>query len=99
MRDWWQNRELDRQLAVELGSAYEKFRLASLRLHEITEVRPMSATPDLSARVQEASAARALAYAEYVGLLERWRHFVIHGRLPEESAADSDPKPKQLGAS
>jgi hypothetical protein len=98
MRDWWQKRELDRELAVELGSAYEKFRLVSFRVNELAGILPMRAPPDSSARLQEATAARALAYAEYVSLLERWKHFVIHGTLPEESEPPCDSRSRERGA-
>lgn len=96
MRDWWEKRELDRRLAGELASAYENYRLASFKMNEIAAAAPPPAPgPEPGSAVQQAGIARTMAYDQYIAVLERWKHFVIHGALPQEHEASAGARSKQ----
>jgi len=85
MVDWWQKRETERALANELNVARERFRLANLRLRELTGAMPSGIpAPDSNLPIQQVRSARVQAYDEWLAALDRWTSFVKRGTIPED---------------
>lgn len=88
MPDWWEKREIERQLAQELNGAHEKYRLANSALREVIRSCPSGIpAPDSNLRIEQARRACVHAYHQWKAALERWANFVKYGTVPEDSTS------------
>ena len=89
MMDWWQKREIDRQLATELHVAQETFRLANLKLRDLTAAVPTGIPADDSGMaLHQAHGACVEAFGAWQHALDRWTKFVKSGTIPEDIKLD-----------
>ncbi|HMD50791.1 MAG TPA: hypothetical protein VKG79_16885 [Bryobacteraceae bacterium] len=90
MTDWWQKREIDRQLAQELHLTQEAFRQANLKLRDLSAgVDAGMSSADSNLALQQAHRACADAFAVWRNALDRWTTFVKDGTIPEDLKTDA----------
>lgn len=84
--DSWQQREMQRDLAEALNRTHERFRVASMKLRDATRMASRELDymgSDSKLLALEAHQECSAAYAAYLDALERWKHFVMYGKLPK----------------
>lgn len=92
MQDWWERRELQRQLAQELNYANARFRVANMKLRDGTAMvsRQLAfAASDSRLLLEQAHRECNAARAAFFAALERWKYFAIHGELSERKSAST----------
>jgi hypothetical protein len=78
-------REIEKLLVADLSAAQEDFRLANIRLAEITAQVPTGIpAPDSNLRITQAGQDCRYCYEVLLVALERWKQFVAGGLVPED---------------
>lgn len=92
--DWWQKREIERELAQQLNAAQEAFRLANLRLRAaIGSAKDLPAS-DSQLNIEQLHRNCAQAYADWMAALDRFTTFVKRGTISGMSKATcGNPQP------